>query len=120
MISWSTLKDMLEVIGPLEWVPGNQSLSRKRSVEQRRGVFTPALKASLQVAIAKRREKAKYEVLGPSGSPLRGNIKELAQHFGVSASTVRRRMSEGGLSIHEALATPPTPRHLRRNGVARP
>lgn len=110
---------ILELIGPIEWVPGNNSLSRKRSYEQRRGVFTPALQAAQQSAIAKRRENAKHEVLGPDGSLIRGNIKELAKHFGVSASAVRRRMSEDGLSIHEALTIPPTPRHLRRYGIAR-
>ena len=118
-ISWTSLQAMLEVIGPLEWVPGNKSLSRKRSYEQRRGVFTPTQDAALQIARENRRERARYEILDAEGRQLRGNIKELAKHFGVSASTVRRRMSENGLSIYEALTIPATPRHLRRNGVAR-
>lgn len=111
--------DMLQVIGPLEWVPGNQSLSKKRSYAQQRGVCTPAMKAALQLGREKLQEHAKHDVLDAEGRPLRGNIKELAQYFGVSASTVRRRMSEYGLSIHEALTIPPTPRHIRRNGIAR-
>lgn len=107
-ISWSSLADILDVIGPVTWGPGSQSPSRKRSSELRCGIFTPALQAALLVGLAKRQELAEHEVLGQ-----RGTIKQLASKFGVSATTVRRRVAEG-FSLEKALTTPPTPRHLRR------
>lgn len=108
-ISWSSLSDILDVIGPVTWGPSSLSPSRKRSAELQRGVFTPALQAAQVLAIAKRRELAEHEVLGQ-----RGTIKQLAAKFGVSATTVRRRVAEEGLSLEQALTTPATPRHLRR------
>lgn len=107
-LSWSSLVAMLEIIGPLDWVPGSESLARKRCAESQRGIFTPHLQTALQTAIAKRRELAEHEVLGS-----RGTIKELAAAFGVSASTVRRRVASG-FTLEDALTTPATPCHLRR------
>lgn len=110
-ISWGSLKAMLEIMPPLEWVPGNKSLSRQRSYEQRRGYFPPAATAALRLAVEKRRQEGIQEVQGT-----RGSIKELAKLWGVSASTVRRRMN-AGLSLEAALTTPIIPRHLRRRGL---
>lgn len=106
-ISWSKLVAMLELMPGIQWVPGNLSLSRKLSNERRRGVYTPKLRASLNSAKAKRREAALYEVNG-----VRGTIKELAERSTVSASTVRRRMSEGE-SLESALSRPATPPNQR-------
>lgn len=107
-ISWNSLMAMLQLMPGITWVPGSQSLCRKNSNEQRRGIFTPKLKAAQQIAIAKRREKTTHEVNGT-----RGTIKELAQLSAVSASTVRRRMSMGE-SLESALSRPPTPPNQRR------
>ncbi|MBM5458689.1 hypothetical protein H8F21_14060 [Pseudomonas sp. P66] len=110
-ISWGSLQAILEIIPPLNWVPGNQSLSRRRSNEQRRGFFPPAARAAQLAAIEKRRQDSLLEVRGT-----RGTMKELAKVWGVSPSTVRRRMNDGQ-SLEQALTTPPTPRNLRRQGL---
>ncbi|MBF4209224.1 hypothetical protein EI533_15960 [Pseudomonas donghuensis] len=110
-ISWNSLQAILEIIPPLEWVPSSKSLSRRLSNEQRQGYFPPAARAAQLAAIENRRQDSIHEVRGT-----RGTIKKLAKVWGVSASTVRRRMSDG-MSLEVALTIPPTPRHLRRGGL---
>ena len=107
-ISWHSLKKVLKQMPDLTWVPGSQSLSRKNSNAQRRGIFTPKQNAALQVARANRLEKMTHEVNG-----VRGTIKELAKLSAVSASTMRRRMSKGE-SLESALDRPPAPPNKRR------
>lgn len=107
-ISWFSLNAILEVMPPLEWVSGYRSAARRRDWESRRGEFTPVLQRGLQTAVANKRKRAEHEAFG-----VRGTIKELAKHFGVGASTVRRRMAEG-LTLEAALTVPVTPPHLRR------
>lgn len=107
-ISWFSLSAILDAIGPLPWVPGTQSLARKRDAENRRGYCPPALQRASQAAVAIRRKRAEHEVFG-----VRGTIKELAKLFGMSATTVRRRLRDG-LSLEAALTIPAIPCHLRR------
>ncbi len=109
-ISWHKLQAILEVMQPLTWGPGHQSVARKQANQQRRGYYPPRLQKAQQAAMAAIRKNHTHMANGVAGT-----IKELAKIHGLSASTVRRRMSEG-CSIEEALSRPPTPHHKRKNG----
>jgi len=105
--------EMLRLIPGLSWAPPGQSLGHRLNNESRRGQCTAKLRAALEIGRAKRREKALHEVDGRKGT-----IEELAQHYKVSASTVRRRMA-AGLTLEAALKTPPVENNKRREGLRR-
>lgn len=108
-----TFYAMLEAMPPLNWPPRGKSLGRKLSDEARRGYCPPALHAALRRNHAAKTEKGTYTVNGQ-----RGTIEELVRHYSVSASTVRRRM-KAGMTLEQALATPPTARPARYKGFNR-
>lgn len=103
---------MLDAMPALEWAARGKSMGHILSNESRRGHSTPNLRTALEIARAARKALHSHVVNGVSGT-----IEEHAARSSVSASTIRRRMSDG-LSIQEALASGPTPFALRRNGYA--
>lgn len=105
-----TFVAILEAMPVMEWAPPGKSLAHKLGNEARRGHCSDALRASNARNAEVRRERCRHDVKG-----LRGTVEELAQHFNISASSVRRRMKDG-MTIEEALTTPPTPLALRRKG----
>lgn len=108
---------MLDAMPPLQWPARGQSLGHKLGNEARRGRCSPALRAALAQSVAKRKALHSHTVDGRHGT-----IEELAKHYSVSASTVRRRI-KSGMPLAQALALPPTPLALRRDGfgtTARP
>lgn len=105
--------EMLKLLPDLAWAPRGKSLGHRLSNESRRGQCTPKLRAALEIGRARRREKALHEVDGRKGT-----LEELAQHYKVSASTVRRRLA-AGLTLDAALKTPPVENNKRREGLRR-
>lgn len=99
--------NLLEVMPPLQWPGPGKSLGHKLGNEARRGQCSPALHKALKQAHAAKTAKATHTVNG-----ITGTIAVLAKHFGVGDSTVRRRIKEG-MSLEQALTTPPTPFALR-------
>ncbi len=105
-----TFYAMLEAMPPLPWPARGQSLGHKLGNEAKRGHCSPALRAALKQAVSTRKALHSHTVDGRHGT-----IDELVEHYSVSASTVRRRI-KSGMSIEQALKTPPTPFSLRRDG----
>ncbi|QSL90474.1 hypothetical protein [Pseudomonas atacamensis] len=107
-----TFYAMLKAMPPLEWAAPGASLGAKLAHEARRGHCSDALMVHLKGVHARRREKHSHDYNGH-----RGTIEQLARYsaHGVSASTIRRRMS-AGMSLEQAMSLPQTPINRRRNG----
>ncbi len=106
-----TFYAILEAMPPLQWPARGKSLGHRLANEARLGVCSPALRAALERNRAVRKERSIHVVHGR-----RGTIEELAQHYAVSGSTVRRRR-KSGLSLEAALTIPPTQPGGRRKGL---
>lgn len=105
----TTFYAMLEAMPPLEWPAQGKSMGHRLANESRRGNFTTALRVSLERGRAIKKDLHSHTIDG-----VRGTIEELAAHYGMHASTVRRRMKF--MSLEDALKTPVIPAALRRNG----
>ena len=99
---------MLECLPDIKWPERGQSIDFWRAMQDRRGTFTDALRASHKLAMEARRKQRLHSL--PDGR--QGSIEEFVRDFKspVSACAVRRRLKKGW-PILDALQTPRTSRH---------
>lgn len=110
-LGWSQyqMAKILTVLPDIEWPGRGSSVGAKRAAEARRGVYLPQIEKAREAI----RLSAVRTVRGVTGS-----TAELARHFGVvSYNTVRVRVKDEGMSLEEALTTPPKP--SARDGAGR-
>lgn len=107
-----TFYAMLEAMPSIQWPARGQSLACKLANESRRGISTPGLRAAAEKARRTRREKHSHIIDG-----VKGTIEVHAARYGISGSTVRRRV-KAGMTLNQALKTPVTPIPARHKGFS--
>ncbi len=105
-----TFYTMLDAMPPIQWPERGKSLACKLANESRRGTSTPGLRAAAEKARSTRREKRSHIIDG-----VKATIEAHAARYGVSDSTVRRRV-KAGMTLEQALKTPVTPVMVRHKG----
>lgn len=92
---------ILEAIPDVPWPARGTSLGNQRGNESKRGICLPHFARAREI----RRQRFTHTVRGVTGS-----IPELAKHFGiVSYNCARARIRNEGMTVEQALTTPPRP-----------